>query len=213
MNASNKNKISNKTKGEKNELEVLRILRNTGWATNRMIGEWCFYDYRTEAGKIVKAQEVTKRLEEKGMVLRRQTPKGVTAWILTEAGIDKIKTSTGQEWGNAGYDLGFTNEQVLEIVFKQAVELRKKGFTGLLGKPGLRAGLVGEAFKKCDAVAIKLENGSYTLKGIVAISNARDANLERIRDLLQRNVDISLAFGDTALIKTVQRRLGVKINF
>lgn len=204
---------SNKARGAQNETEVLRLLRNVGWATNRMIASWCFFQYKTENGKLVKAQEVTKRLEESGHILKRKTQKGIGAWILTEKGIDRIQAETGQDWGKSGYDLGFTNEQILEIVFKQAVELRKKGFIGLLGKPGLRAGLVGDVFKKCDAVAIKVENGSYTLKGIVAIANARESNLERIRELLQRNVDISLAFGDAALIKTVQRRLNLKINF
>lgn len=204
---------SNKTIGKRNETEVLRILRNVGWATSKMVGDWCFYHYKTENGKCSKAKEVLKRLEKDGLVLRRKTPKGYNAFILTEAGVERIKVETGQDWGTNGYALGFTNEQTLEIVFKQALKLRAEGFIGLLGKPGLRAGLVGEGFKKCDAVAIKVENGKYTLKGIVAVANARETNLERIKDLLQKNVNISLAFGDTALIKTVQRRLGIKINF
>jgi len=172
---------TNKLKAAQNELEVLKALANCGWMITSQIAGWVWTDSEKHTA-VNKAQLVLKRLAIKKQVLERETPIGVKAWILTEIGAERVNLMLEAEgysrgWAHHGYDLSTLHYQKQITVVAYLIEQRKAGLA-VVGKAGLRAGLLPEKFKDFDAVTVNF-NSDYTT-GVLVIGNCAESTLDRI---------------------------------
>jgi hypothetical protein len=171
----------NKLKAAQNELEVLKALANCGWMTTRLIALWVWTE-STPHVAVNKAQLVLKRLAEKRQVLKRNTPVGMKAWILTSIGSSRVnaeleKQGYSRGWAHHGYDVSTLQFQKQIIIVEYLIQQRKVGLA-VVGKAGLRAGLLPKEFQEFDAVTVNFDSG-YT-EGVLLIGNSAESMQDRV---------------------------------
>lgn len=194
------------------ELEALKALASCGWLTTRQVALWV-WNTSSEHVAINKAQLVLKRLKEKKEVLARETEAGVTAWVLTKAGAEKVNVDLAsggyREWAHHGLDLGmFEYARTMTLNDFLARKMREESTRGAVGKAGLRAGLI-PALKDADgAYLIDNGKGGYTVVGVLAVTNAREPLQAKYKALRSLSVKIDLA-GDARLTATLRQRCAV----
>ncbi|WP_338754852.1 hypothetical protein [Ralstonia sp. RRA.1] len=202
-------KSNTREAGKAREIETLKAIGLCGWMTTRTIALWVYTDSTLHVATN-KAQLVLKRLKLAEEVKSRKLANGYTAWILTRKGADRVNLELEAEgyekgWAHHGYDAG-TLDYVRHITTIEflAQKRREQDIAGAVGKAGLRAGLVPE-FKECDGAYITYKNGCYTVVGVLAITNARGAIVDKLRRLKAQKLKIDLA-GEPRIIATVRRR-------
>lgn len=202
---------TNKRRAAQNELEVLKALANCGWMITRQIASWVWTD-STKHVAINKAQLVLKRLAAKKQVLERQTPVGVKAWVLTEPGADRVNAELegqgySRGWAHHGYDLSTLHFQKQITVAEYLIEHRMAGLA-VVGKAGLRAGLLHEQFQEFDAVTVNFDS-DYTT-GVLVVSNSAESTLDRIARC--RGICKTHLIGDPLIIRGCEKKLRARKN-
>lgn len=201
--------------GKDNELKALKAIGNAGWLTTTLIAKWC-YMTSTLHSAINQAQAVTKRLESKGMIKRRETPAGVTAWILTTSGADYLNCHLEYErneegwkgWAHDGYDLGFLEYQRHVTVCDYLAKwLNSDKAEDVIAKARMRVQANDKYFRQCDALIITNSGDDYTITGVLAVSNASATSEERIR-LASKKCDRIELICEPAVRKRLMSKLG-----
>ena len=201
----------NKLKAAQNELEVLKALANCGWMITSHIASWVWTDSAKHVG-INKAQLVLTRLAEKKEVLERQTPVGIKAWILTEPGAARVNAELESQgysrgWAHHGYDLSTLHFQKQITVVEYLIAHRIAGLA-VVGKAGLRAGLLDKQFKEFDAVTVNFDS-DYTT-GVLVVSNSAESTLDRIARC--RGICKTHLIGDPLIISGCEKKLRARKN-
>jgi hypothetical protein len=199
--------MNNKEKAAQNELETLKALANCGWMTTRLIALWVWTDSTTHVA-VNKAQLALKRLAEKKLILERDTPVGMKAWVLTEAGADRVNATLEEQgysrgWAHHGYDLSTLHYQKQITVVEYLIQQRKAGLA-VVAKAGLRAGLLPEKFKDFDAVTVNFDSG-YT-QGVLVIGNSSEGMQYRVARCEGICNEMKL-IGDPLIIRGLQKKL------
>lgn len=197
---------SNKIKATENELEALKALANCGWLTTRLVALWVWAD-STPHVAINKAQLVLKRLAKKKQVLERETPVGMKAWVLTDTGADRVNMELEAQgysrgWAHHGYDLSTLHFQKQVTVVEYLIQQRKAGFA-VVGKAGLRAGLLPKKFMDFDAVTVNFDT-SYT-QGVLVIGNSSEGMQDRVARCEGICNEVKL-IGDPLIIRGLQKK-------
>lgn len=200
----------NKQKAAQNELEALKALANCGWMTTRLIALWVWTE-STQHVAINKAQILLKRLGARKQVLERETPIGMKAWILTDTGAKRVNAELeelgfSRGWAHHGYDLSTLHFQKQITIVEYLIEQRKAGLA-VVGKAGLRAGLLPEKFKDFDAVTVNFDSG-YT-KGVLVIGNSSEGMQNRVARCESICNEVKL-IGDPIIIRGLQKKLRVR---
>lgn len=182
-----------------NELEVLKALANCGWMTTSMLARWVWLNSSVHVANN-KAQLVLKRLVAKKLVLERQTTAGVKTWVLTQPGADLVNKTFERAWAQHGYDISTLHMSKQMLITNFLIEQRQYG-REVIGKAGIRAGLVHESLSDCDAVVL---DGDYTF-AVLVVSNSRTTTVERVARL-EKVCETSL-IGDSHLITRVRKEL------
>lgn len=194
------------------ELEALKALASCGWLTTKQIALWVWIN-SSEHVAVNKAQLVLKRLKEKREVMARETEAGVTAWILTKGGAERVNVeleAAGYKgWAHHGLDLGmFEYGRTMTLNDFLAKKRREENVVAVVGKAGLRAGVIKGLEEADGAYAKRNSDGGYTVVGVLAVTNAREALQAKYKALLRLNYQIDLA-GDARLIATLRQRCAV----
>ncbi len=197
---------TNKIKAAENEMEALKALANCGWLTTRLIALWVWTD-STPHVALNKAQLVLKRLAKKKQILERETPVGMKAWVLTDTGADRVNAvleaqGYSRGWAHHGYDLSTLHFQKKITVVEYLIQQRKAGLA-VVGKAGLRAGLLPEKFKDFDAVTVNFDSG-YT-QGVLVIGNSSEAMQDRVARC-EGICDVTM-IGDPIIIRGLRKKL------
>jgi hypothetical protein len=197
---------TNKIKAAENEMEALKALANCGWLTTRLIALWVWTD-STPHVALNKAQLVLKRLAKKKQILERETPVGMKAWVLTDTGADRVNAvleaqGYSRGWAHHGYDLSTLHFQKQITVVEYLIQQRKAGLA-VVGKAGLRAGLLPEKFKDFDAVTVNFDSG-YT-QGVLVIGNSSEAMQDRVARC-EGICDVTM-IGDPIIIRGLRKKL------
>lgn len=198
--------MNNRIKAAENEVEALKALANCGWLTTRLVALWVWTD-STPHVAINKAQLVLKRLAKKKQVLGRETPVGMKAWVLTGTGADRVNMELEAQgysrgWAHHGYDLSTLHFQKQITVVEYLVQQRKAGLA-VVGKAGLRAGLLPEKFKDFDAVTVNFDS-DYT-QGVLVIGNSTEGMQDRVARC-EGICDVQL-IGDPLIIRGLRKKL------
>lgn len=178
---TNTKPTSNKIIGMRRESEMLRVMANYGWITARM-GGLAVYTDNSETVAVNKSRTVLQRLKEKKEVLTRKTGVGTTAYVLTERGANRVNEELLQEgfsrgWAHHGLDLSTLHYEKQEVIVDYLNERKKRGMA-VIGKAGMRAGLIPEEFHVFDAVSVYLDS-DYT-EGLLVLGNCAEGTLDRI---------------------------------
>lgn len=187
-------------------MEALKALANCGWLTTRLIALWVWTD-STPHVALNKAQLVLKRLAKKKQILERETPVGMKAWVLTDTGADRVNAvleaqGYSRGWAHHGYDLSTLHFQKKITVVEYLIQQRKAGLA-VVGKAGLRAGLLPEKFKDFDAVTVNFDSG-YT-QGVLVIGNSSEAMQDRVARC-EGICDVTM-IGDPIIIRGLRKKL------
>ncbi len=197
----------NKQRAAQNELETLKALANNGWMTTRLVALWVWTE-STPHVAINKAQILLKRLGAKKQVLEGETPVGMKAWILTDTGADRVNAELQEQgysrgWAHHGYDLSTLHFQKQITIVEYLIEQRNAGLA-VVGKAGLRAGVLPKRFKDFDAVTVNFESG-YT-KGVLVIGNSSEGMQDRVARCEGICNEVKL-IGDPIIIRGLQKKL------
>jgi hypothetical protein len=203
--------MNNKEKAAQNELEALKALANCGWLTTRLVGLWVWTD-STNHVAVNKAQLVLKRLAKKKQILERDTPVGMKAWVLTATGAERVNAELEAQgysrgWAHHGYDLSTLHFQKQMTAVEYLIQQRKAGLA-VVGKAGLRAGLLPEKFKDFDAVTVNFDT-SYT-QGVLVIGNSNEAMQDRVARC-EGTCDVHL-IGDPIIIRGLRKKLRARTD-
>lgn len=94
----------NVQKARQNELQLLLAVGVVGWLTTAQAAAWVWHDKGQHAARN-RAGETVLRLLRSGHLLRRQTPTGVWAHVLTHAGAARANEALTFDLCRPGYDL------------------------------------------------------------------------------------------------------------
>lgn len=188
-----------------NEHDALVQIASFGWLTTKQIA-LLVYQQSSEHVAVNKAQLMTKRLESRGFIKARETPAMIKAWILTNAGADRLNAELNERgfdgWARAGYDLETSQYQRHVETVAFLTEKRKQG-CAIVGRAGVRAGVVENKYVTCDGIYAFLENDSYIKRGVLVVKNTSKTTIDKIRGLLAQNVELDL-IADSRVIKKVR---------
>ncbi len=197
--------------GKERELEMLRGLANLGLMSTRQLARWV-YNPRTEAEEhaaVNKATRVITRLKRDELVIERKASAGHTLWALGKVGTARLNARLVEEgfepWAKDGGDLGTNNWLRQSHVIDYLTQKAHEGFA-VVGRPGIRAGLVDQKYGPCDGVIAQNQEGGFYIRGVVYVHDLGDSTLDRVRALLQV-IDVKL-IGSPRLTARVLKEVG-----
>ena len=206
---------SPKTIAAERELDGLQAIATNGWLTTRHLGLWVYRD-STEHVASNKASLLLKRLAYKKEVKKCDTCNGIAAWILTKRGagrLNEILEARGANpYAHHGHDIGFLDwSRTITTVEHLVKQIRDKSklVVGAVGRAGIRSGEGGKQYADCDGFYFLDDSffkDSYTVIGVLGITNAREGVQSKLRRLLAQNIKIDLA-GDPRLVATLRERV------
>ncbi len=197
--------------GKARELEMLKGLANLGLMSTRQLARWVYNprDAAAEHSAVNKAQRVLARLQRDELVIKREASAGHTLWALGKLGAARVNAELVEDgyepWAKHGADLGTDNWLRQSNIIDALTRESHNGYA-VVGRPGIRAGLVGAEYLPCDGVIAQQRGDSYYIRGVVYVHDLGDSTLDRVRNLL-KVIDVRL-IGNPRLTARVLKEVG-----
>lgn len=189
------------------EIDILKAIASCGYLSTRLVALRVWLNSSEHVARN-RAQLVLRRLEQKGLVLKKLSPHTGHLWILTRRGADEVNAYlSGKKWARDGHDLGFTRLQKDQLVIERGIEMIKNSDhpSALFGRSGIRGALPKE-YQDCDAVFIELVEEVQTLTGLIAVVDARQSLVDRVVKLQKKTIALEFV-GDEHLIWVLLKRV------
>lgn len=148
--------VSNKEKARQNERAVLQAVGTVGWLSATQVGRWVWGTENPRSAR-VSADNVLRRLQVQGLVMRRESGNGVYVYVLTTKGAAYANGNLEMSCFKPGYDLSQLDVARQAPAVEFLTEQHRKGHT-VFGMAAVRKliedGILDKVLKGADGIVM-----------------------------------------------------------